>query len=102
VRDDRLLDTPDRRGGGDTYYSSSGFDRHHDHHCYHPYRRSDRGYFLDEFKEVKPPTFDGDLKKLEDVMSWIVGMNKLFEFHEYTKNMKVIIAIFSMKGKANI
>eukprot|EP00253_Pinus_taeda_P027065 PITA_27065 len=29
-------------------------------------------------------------------------MNNLFELHEYTKNMKARIAIFSLKGKANI
>ena len=49
VRDGRLLDTSDRRGDGCMYYSSSGFDRHHDRHHYHPYKRNDRGYFLDAF-----------------------------------------------------
>jgi len=43
VRDGRLLDTPERRGNEYKYYSSSGYDRHHDHHCYHPYRRNDKG-----------------------------------------------------------
>ena len=64
MRDGRLLDTPYMRGDEYTYYSSSGFHRHHDIHCYHPYRRSDRGYLPDEFKKAKPPTFDGDVKKL--------------------------------------
>ena len=96
VRDGRLLDTPDRRGDGDRYYSSFGFDRHHDRHCYHPYRRSDRGYFPYEFKKEKPPTFDGDLKKPEDAEAWILGMNKFFELHEYTHNMKARVAIFNL------
>jgi len=39
--------------------------------------RNDMGYLLDEFKKVKPPTFDGDMKKLEDAEAWILGMNKL-------------------------
>ena len=63
VRESRLLDTWDRRGDGRRYYFISGSDRHYDHHHYHPYRRSDRGYFPDEFKKANTPTFDGDLKK---------------------------------------
>ena len=84
------------------YYYSSGYDKNHDHHCYHPYRRSDRGQLLDEFKKAKPPTFDGDVKKSEDAKAWILGMNKLFELHEYTDNVKAKISIFSLKGKVNI
>lgn len=102
IKDDRLLDTLDKRGYGHKFYSSSGFHRHYDRHCYHPYMRSDRGYFLDEFKKSKPPTFDGDLKKLEDFEAWLLGMNKLFEFHDYTENMKAKIIVFSLKGKTYI
>ena len=29
-------------------------------------------------------------------------MKKIFELHEYTENMKAIIAIFSLKGKVDI
>jgi len=43
-------------------------------------------YFLDEFKKEKPPNFDGDLKNLEYAEAWILGMNKFFELHEYTKH----------------
>ena len=46
-----MLDTPDSEGDKHMYYSSFGSDRHHDRHRYHPYRRSDRGYFLNEFKK---------------------------------------------------
>ena len=49
------------------YYSSFGFDRHHDRHHYHPYKRNDRGYFLDEFKKEKTPTFDGEMNKSQDL-----------------------------------
>ena len=63
IKDDRFLDTPDRRDDGYRYYSSSSYDRYHGHHCYHPYRRTDRGYLSDEFKKAKPPTFDGEMGK---------------------------------------
>lgn len=64
--------------------------------------RSDRGYFLDEFKKARLCNFGGDLKKPKDAYAWILGMNKFFEFHEYTYNMKAIIDIFGLKGKADI
>ena len=64
--DGRLLDALDRRGDGHRYYSSFCPDRNYYHHHYHPYRTTDRGYFLYEFEKAKPPTFDGHLKKLED------------------------------------
>jgi len=102
VRDGRLLDTSYRRGDEYMYYSSYGSDRHHDRHRYHPYRRNDRGYLLDEFKKAKLPTFDGDMKKPEDEEAWILGMSKFFELHNYTDNMKAKVAIFSLKGKTNI
>jgi len=102
IRDGNFLDTPNRRGDGHILYSSYGFEKYHGHHHYHPYRRNGRGYFLDEFKKDKPPTFDGDLKKLEDANAWLLGMKKFFELHDYTVNMKAIIAIFGPKGKADI
>jgi len=51
------LDTLDRRRDNHRYCSSSGFDRHDDRFHYHPYRRSDKGYFTDDFKKENPPTF---------------------------------------------
>jgi len=62
-RDGIFLDTLERRSSGHGHYSSSGLDRYHGHHHYHPYKRRDKRYFLDEFKKSKPPTFDGEMKK---------------------------------------
>lgn len=63
---------------------------------------SDRGYFSDEFKKEIPPTFDVYVKKPKDEKAWILWMNKLFELHEDTYNMKAIITIFNLKGKEGI
>ena len=54
------------------------------------------------FKKEKPPNLDGYAKKSEDAEAWILGMNKFFELHEYTDNMKAIIVIFNLKVKTNI
>lgn len=102
MRDRRLLDTLDRRGDEYRYYSSIGFDMHHDHHRYDPYKSSDMGYFLNEFTKEKPPTFDADVN-LEDAKAWIIGMKKFFELqYEYTDNMNAKNVIFSLKGKEDI
>jgi len=102
IRDGRMMHTLDRRGDRHRYYSSSGSDRHHDRHHCHPYMRNDRGYLPDEFKKAKPPTFDGEMKKSQDVEAWLLGMRKLFILHDYSENMKARISIFSLKGKVDI
>jgi len=51
VRDGRPLETSDRRVDEYRCYYSYGFERHHDRDHYHPYRRSDRGYFPDELRK---------------------------------------------------
>ena len=60
------------------YYSSSSSYRHHDHHHFHPYSTSDRGYFPDEFKKEKTPSFDGEMKKSQDVEAWLLAMKRFF------------------------
>jgi len=83
IRGDRLLDTPDKRTGMYGHTFSSSFRRHyHHHHHHHPYRRSD--YLIEEFKNFKPPTFNGEMKKLEYAEAWFLGMNTFFRFHNYS------------------
>jgi len=102
MRDGKLLDTLDKRGHRHMYDFSSDSDRHHDCHRHHPYRRSDRGYFPDEFKKENPPTFDGEMKKTHDAEVWFLAMRKLFRLHDYSKNMRSRVATFNLKHKANI
>ena len=41
-----------------------------------------------EFKKSKPPTFDGEIKKGEEVEVGLLGLNKYFRFHDYSENLK--------------
>ena len=102
IIDGRFLDTPDKRGSNYEFYSSCGLDKYHGHHHHYPYRTSERRYLPNEFKKSKPPTFDGELKKLEDVEEWLLGMKKFLKLHDYIVNMKAMIAIFNLKGKVDI
>ena len=56
----------------------------------------------DEFKKAKPVTFDGEMKKSQDVEAWLLGMKKFFILHEYSENMKARIITFNLKGKVDI
>ena len=87
-RGGRWMDILDTRGSGYGLYTSLCLDRHHGHHQYHPYKRSERRYMSNEFKKEKPPNFDGDSKKPEYAKSWILEIKKLFEFHEYSDNLR--------------
>lgn len=59
-------------------------------------------YLPYDFKKARPPTFDGDVKKLEDEEAWLLGMKKFFELHDHIHNMNSKIVIFNLKGKVDI
>jgi hypothetical protein len=37
-----------------------------------------------EMNKIKPPTFDGEHKKDEDAETWLLGMRKYFQLHNYS------------------
>jgi hypothetical protein len=37
-----------------------------------------------EMNKIKPPTFDDEHKKDEDVETWFLGMRKYFQLHNYS------------------
>lgn len=57
---------------------------------------------LEEFKKAQPPTLDGEVKKDEEVEAWMLGVKKYFRCHNYSKNMKERVSIFSLKGEDDI
>ena len=55
-----------------------------------------------EFKKIKPPTFNGETEKGEEVESWISGMKKYFQIYNYSNQLKARMAIYNLTGKADI
>jgi hypothetical protein len=53
-----------------------------------------------EMNKIKPPTFDGEHKKDEDVETWLLCMRKYFQLHNYSSHAEGRIAIYQLKGKA--
>ena len=52
--------------------------------------------------KIKPPTFDGEHKKDEDVVTWLLGMRKYFQLHNYSSHAEDIISIYQLKEKASM
>jgi hypothetical protein len=50
-----------------------------------------------EMNKIKPPTFDGQYKKDEDVETWLLGMRKYFQFHNYSSHAEGRISIYQLK-----
>jgi hypothetical protein len=61
---------------------------------------------VDELKgkmnKIKTPTFDGEHKKDEDVKTWLLGMRKYFQLHNYSSHAEGRIVIYQLKGKESM
>jgi hypothetical protein len=66
------------------------------------YKRSGVDELRGEMNKIKPPTFDGDHKKDEDAETWLLGMRKYFQLHNYSSHAEGRIAIYQLKGKASM
>jgi hypothetical protein len=66
------------------------------------HRRSRVDELKGEMNKIKPPTFDGEHKKDEDVETWLLGMRKYFKFHNYSSRDKGLISIYQLKEKASM
>jgi hypothetical protein len=68
--------------------------------------RKHRKYGKEELKgemnKIKPPTFDGEHKKKEDVETWLLGMKKYFQLQNYSAHAEGRISMYQLKGKASM
>jgi hypothetical protein len=55
-----------------------------------------------EMNKIKPPTFDGEHQKEEDVETWLLGMRKYFQLQNYSSHAKRRIVMYQLKGKASM
>ena len=55
-----------------------------------------------EFKKIKPSTFNGEYGIGEEDEVWLLDIKKYFQIYNYSSNMKVRMAIYNLKWKANI
>jgi hypothetical protein len=55
-----------------------------------------------ELRKIKPPSFDGENRMGEDVESWLLGMRKYFQLHDYPSHVEARIAVYHLQGKASM
>jgi hypothetical protein len=65
-------------------------------------KRHSQSSLTEEYKKAKPPTFDGEIKKGEEVEAWLLGLKKYFWVHNYSDNTKERISIFNLNGGDSI
>jgi len=58
------------------------------------HRRSGVDELKGEMNKIKPPTFDREHKKDEDAETWLLGMRKYFQLHNYSSHAEGRIAIY--------
>jgi hypothetical protein len=66
------------------------------------YKRSRVDELPREMRKIKPPTFDGEHKKDEDPETWLLGIRKYFQLHNYYSHAEGIISMYQLKGKASM
>jgi hypothetical protein len=110
-RRSRNVRTPERRR---ISRSGSRYHRHSPKHSSREARSSSspsptikhRRFGVDELKgkmnKIKPPTFDGEHKKEEDVETWLLGMRKYFQLQNYSSHAEGRIVMYQLKGKASM
>lgn len=96
VRGGTPLSTPKKRIGSPKQLPSVATKRH-----YQQKRGKWKYFMLNEFKKEKPPTFDGEEKKVEEAETWLLGM-KFFRLHNYSENMNARATTFSLRGKVDV
>jgi Mn-containing catalase len=62
------------------------------------HRRSIVDELKGEMNKIKPPMFDEEHQKEEDVDTWLLGMRKYFQLQNYSSHAKGIISMYQLKG----
>jgi hypothetical protein len=66
------------------------------------HKRSGVDELRGEINKIKPPTFDVEHTKDEDVETWLLGVRKYFELNNYSSHAEGRIFIYQLKGKASM
>jgi hypothetical protein len=107
----RSVRTPERRrrsrSGSRHYHLSPKHSGKETHSSSSPsptrkHRKSGKDELKGEMNKIKPPTFDGEHKKEEDVETWLLGMKKYFQLQNYSVHAEGRITMYQLKGKASM
>jgi hypothetical protein len=62
-------------------------------------RRPEADILQGELRKIKPPNFNGEHKKGEDVEAWLLEMKKYFQLHDYPSRVEARISTYHLQGK---
>jgi hypothetical protein len=66
------------------------------------HKRSQVDEIQGEMNKIKPPTLDGEHKKDGDAETWLLGMRKYFQLHNYSSHIEGRISIYKLKEKTSM
>jgi hypothetical protein len=55
-----------------------------------------------ELRKIKPPNFDSEHRKGEEVEAWFFEMNKYFQLHDYASRVETRSATYHLQGKTTM
>jgi hypothetical protein len=55
-----------------------------------------------ELRKIKPPSFDGEREREDDVEAWLLGLISYFQLHKYSSNLEARISTYHSHGKATM
>jgi hypothetical protein len=65
----------------------------------HQRRRHELDSLQGELRKLKPPSFDGEREREDDVEAWLLGIRKYFQLHNYSSNLEARISTYHLHGK---
>jgi hypothetical protein len=55
-----------------------------------------------EMRKLKPPSFDGEREREDDVEAWFIGLQIYFQLHNYLSNLEANISTYHLHRKATM
>ena len=52
-----------------------------------------------EMRKLKPPSFEGEREREDDVEAWLLGLRRYFQFHNYSSNLEARIVSYHLHRK---
>jgi hypothetical protein len=68
-------------------------------HVRHQRRKQEVDSFQGEMRKLKPPSFEGEREREDDVEAWLLGLRRYFQLHNYSSNLEARIATYHLHKK---
>jgi hypothetical protein len=65
----------------------------------HQRRKQEVDSLQGELRKLKPPSFEGEREREDDVKAWFLGLKRYFQLHNYSSNLKANIVTYHLHGK---